>query len=212
VRSYAAKTGTPAGRFVLTNGSACDVRFTLAAESPDAVIAHDGIVAIVNPLNTLSRVSEKQLRAIFSGSVSDWSQLGGPPGPIIAILPDAASDESKVLASSLFFGVPIDNKVRRSPSSADVTRVVTGADKTSRSTIGLVAFSQAVSAKVVPLAYLPAPSVLSIASGRYPYTMTVAIKAASGHSADAVGLVDYARSRDGAAIVLKNGLIPREGL
>jgi len=212
VRGYAAKSATPASRFVLTNTSSCDVRFSTAAETPDAVIASDGIVAIVNPLNAISRVSEKQLREIFAGSIRDWSQLGGPRGAIVPILPDAASDEAKVLASSLFFGVAIDRGVRQSGSSADVTRAVTGADRASRGAIGLVAFSQAVPAKVIPLAYLPPPSVLSIATRHYPYLLTIAVESASGHSAPAAtGLIDYARSSDGAAIVVKNGLVPHFG-
>jgi hypothetical protein len=40
----------------------------------------------------------------------------------------------------------------------------------------------------------------------------IAIGSGFGNSATASGLIDYARSGDGAAIVLKSGLIPRKGL
>jgi hypothetical protein len=201
VRGYAAKTGTSASRFDLTQARVCDVRFLLAPETPDAVIAGDDIVAIVNPLNTISRVSEKQLREIFSGSIRDWAQLGNRRGPIFPILPDTGSDEAKVLASSLFYGVAIDPGVRRIGTSADVTRLVAGADRTGHSAIGLVAFSRRAGAKVVPI-------VLSAASSHFPYRLTIGIEPRVGRSMSASGFIDYARSAEGAAIVRKNEFIP----
>jgi hypothetical protein len=213
VRGYAAKSAISADRFVLTDSAPCDVRFSTTPDTPEDVIARDGIVAVVNPLNMISRISEKELREIFSGTIRNWSQVGMAPGAIVPILPDAASDEARALKSSLFFGVAIAHGVRRSGSSADVARGVAGTDRASRNAIGLVAFSQSVTAKVVPLADFPPPSVLSIASHGYPYTLTIAMHAAPKPSVDAAaGLIGFARSSDGAAIVLKNGLIPREGL
>ena len=213
VRSYALKTGQPANTFVIGDESSCSVRFGNIAETPDAAIARDGIVVIVNPDNALARISETQLRAVYSGSIRDWSQLGGKPGPIIAMLPQADTAEAKALESSLFFGMPVDASVVRQPTSVDVTRAITGADKTSHKAIGLVVFSQAVAAKVVPIAYLPPPNVLSIGSRRYPYTLTVAVQTVPGRTSPAAQrFVDFARSRDGAAVVAKDGLIPRDDL
>jgi hypothetical protein len=208
VQSYASHSGMPANRFVLRDANTCDVRFSTTAETPDAVIAHDAIVAIVNPLNPISHLSETQLRGIFSGTILDWSQLGGPHLPIVPILPDASSDEANIIATSLFFGAAMDRGVRRGGSSADIRRAVAGPGPTSRRTIGLIAFSQAVGVKVVPLSDLPAPSAVSIASGRYPYWWAIAVESDSSRSAGAAaGLVDYARSREGAAIVRKDRLV-----
>jgi hypothetical protein len=212
VRGYAGKSTNRANHFVVTDDAkTCDVRFSMTPETPDDVIAHDAIVAIVNPRNAIARISETELRLIFSGSIHDWSELGMAPGAIVPILPDAGTDEAKALGSSLLFGFTVDRSVRRARSSAAVTQAIMGSDSAGRNAIGLVAFSQAAAAKIVPLAYLPAPSVLSIAAGRYPYTLAIALRAGSAHSDAATqGLVSYARSADGAAIVVKNGLVPRK--
>jgi hypothetical protein len=213
VRGLVAKSGSRTQRFEIQNGSTCDVRFSTDAGMPDAVIARDGIVAIVNPLNPISRISEQQLRAIYSGSIRDWAQLGGPPGKIVAYMPVDSADEARAIASPLFLGATVDASVRRENSSADVTRAVTGADHTSRGSIGLVAFSQSIPAKVVPLAYLPSPSVLSIGTRRYPYTMAIAVETNSGRAdSDARRLVNFAMSVDGAQIVAKDGLVSRGDL
>jgi PBP superfamily domain len=211
VRGYAAKTGTSASRFDLTQANICEVRFSLAPERPEAVIARDGLVVIVNPLNPISRVSKTQLRAIFSGSIHDWSRLGSPHGPIVPILPNSDSDEAKLLTGSLFSGLRIDRGVLRASTSADVTRIVAGSDSTGRSAIGLVAFRRLVTAKVVPLAGVPGPDAASIAAGRYPYTLTIGIEPGAGPNALASGLIDYAHSADGAAIVLEDGFVAAGG-
>ena len=46
------------------------------------VLALDGIAVIVNPDNPVSALSIDDVAGIFSGEIRDWSQLGGPAGPI----------------------------------------------------------------------------------------------------------------------------------
>jgi phosphate transport system substrate-binding protein len=213
IAGFAAKSGLAVQRFSVRNGNVCDVRFSSAAATPDAVIARDGIVAIVNPLNSIPRISERQLHDVFSGTIRDWAQLGGRPGKIVALLPEDSSDEAQAIASSILLGVKVDPGLRREASSADVTRVVAGAGQTSRRAIGLVAFSQSIPAKVLPLAYLPPPSVLSIGTRHYPYTMTIAVEIGSQRAdSDARRLVDFATSNDGAQVVAKDGLVGRGDL
>jgi molecular chaperone DnaJ len=214
VRGYTAKTvNAPNPQFITrADWSACDSVFSFAPGKPEAAVARDAIVVVVNRLNAISRISEPQLRGVFTGSIHDWSELGGPRGVITPFEPDAASDEAPAIDSWLFGGLTIDRGVIRRPSSADVTRAVAGADQVSRGAIGLVTFSQAVPAKMIPLAYLPPPNVLTIASRRYPLTLTVTLQSVSQRDLAATRqLVDFARSPDGAAIVEKNGLIPPKG-
>ena len=40
-------------------------------------IARDGLVLIVNPNNTIQNLSTEQVRDIYAGTITDWSQLGG---------------------------------------------------------------------------------------------------------------------------------------
>ncbi|MBN1914215.1 MAG: phosphate ABC transporter substrate-binding protein [Candidatus Omnitrophica bacterium] len=55
------------------------------------VVAMDGIAVIVNPSNKFSALSKKEVKAIFTGQISDWSQLGKGSGKIVAISRDSAS-------------------------------------------------------------------------------------------------------------------------
>lgn len=48
-------------------------------------IATDGIAIIVNPNNKVSDLTKDQVKDIFTGKITDWSQVGGSPGKINVI-------------------------------------------------------------------------------------------------------------------------------
>jgi len=55
------------------------------------VIAMDGLAVIINPSNKITALSKKQLKAIYTGKISDWSEVGGNVGKIVVISRDTAS-------------------------------------------------------------------------------------------------------------------------
>ncbi len=44
--------------------------------------AWDMMVVIVNAGSPVAELSKKQVAGIFTGAIKDWSEVGGPPGPI----------------------------------------------------------------------------------------------------------------------------------
>lgn len=55
------------------------------------VIAKDGIAVIVHPSNPVDGLSLAQIRAIYTGKISRWSEVGGEAKPIVVISRDVAS-------------------------------------------------------------------------------------------------------------------------
>ncbi len=55
------------------------------------VIGVDGILIIVSPKNTITTLSKEQLAKIFSGEITDWSEVGAPAGKIKVLAPDSKS-------------------------------------------------------------------------------------------------------------------------
>jgi phosphate transport system substrate-binding protein len=49
------------------------------------LIAIDGIAVIVNAANPLSNLTVEQIRDIYTGTVNDWSQVGGRAGKIAVV-------------------------------------------------------------------------------------------------------------------------------
>ncbi|WP_317996565.1 substrate-binding domain-containing protein [Vulcanimicrobium alpinum] len=212
-QAYAKKTGKPAPTVTTSdsNASPCDVRFwTAGGGDARAIIAHDAVVAIVNPQNPVSRLSPTQLRGILTGKITDWSSLGDTPKPIIAMLPESGSDEVRVVQQTLLRGVKNASTVVHAPSTAAVVRAVAGAS--GRRFIGLVSFSGAVPGKVLAIGASTPPSVLSIADHRYPYSYDVMVGSDfRTPPADAAALIAFARSDEVQAIVTHAGFIGRHG-
>jgi phosphate transport system substrate-binding protein len=46
------------------------------------VVALDGLIVVVNKHNPVSALSLTQIHDLFTGKMTDWSQVGGTPGPI----------------------------------------------------------------------------------------------------------------------------------
>jgi len=54
-------------------------------------IAMDGIAVIVHPSNTISSLSRQQIKDIYTGKISDWSELGMRKGKIVVLSRDTSS-------------------------------------------------------------------------------------------------------------------------
>lgn len=55
------------------------------------VVAMDGIAAVVHPSNPVKTITVEQLRDVYLGRITNWSQLGGPGKDIVVISRDTNS-------------------------------------------------------------------------------------------------------------------------
>ncbi|HYZ17668.1 MAG TPA: substrate-binding domain-containing protein, partial [Candidatus Acidoferrum sp.] len=177
VSAYVANAAPAHTQVQVSDATPCHVRFSASAtERGSAVVARDAIVAIVNPQNVVTRLSEAQIRGIMAGTITDWSEVGGTAGNIVPILPDAGTDEARILGATLLRGAEIAPTVRKLASTAEIVRAVTSASADGRSSIALVAFSAAPPAKVLGLGSAPYPNPLTIEERRYPLAVTVTVQ------------------------------------
>jgi phosphate transport system substrate-binding protein len=54
-------------------------------EPVERIIARDAIAVIVNPENPISQLTLKQISDIYSGKISNWSEVGGEDRPIVRL-------------------------------------------------------------------------------------------------------------------------------
>ena len=70
------------------------------------VIARDGIAALVHADNPITEISVDDLRSVFTGQISNWSELGGADSEIFVVSKGEGSATSVVLND--FLGVTAD--------------------------------------------------------------------------------------------------------
>jgi len=63
------------------------------------VFALDGILVLVSPDNPINDLTLDQIADIFSGQITDWSQLGAPAGPIAVYARDEKSGTTDTFKS-----------------------------------------------------------------------------------------------------------------
>jgi len=57
-----------------------------------APIGQDGIAIIIHRMNTIPALTVEQVRTLFQGRVTRWSQIGGPDLPVTVVSREAGAD------------------------------------------------------------------------------------------------------------------------
>ena len=216
--------GTNTGRVDLMSGAA-DIWMASRAATPEEVaqakaigdlhsaqqehvVALDGLAIIVHPENPLGELRVEQIRDAFAGRISDWSQLGGPAGPIKLYGRDDKSGTYDSFKSMVLTdGAAISSATRRFESSTELERSV-AADP---SALGFVGFSYIQQSK--PLAVraegtLPLkPEALSVSTEDYLLARRLYFYTAAQASPVVTQFIEFVQSSAGQAVVAETGFV-----
>jgi glucose/mannose transport system substrate-binding protein len=136
----------------------------------EIVLGSDGIAVFVNKSNPVSALTKQQLAEIFSGRTTDWSQVGGHPGPINLYAGDEKSGTSDTFKALVLESRPFATNALRFENSAKLSDEV-AADPNG---IGFAGMAFVRGAKPVAISeaggtpLLPTP--FTVAAERYPLT------------------------------------------
>ncbi|MBI5230649.1 MAG: phosphate ABC transporter substrate-binding protein [Coriobacteriales bacterium] len=140
----------------------------------DTPVAYDGIAVIVNPANPVDGLTSEQLRAIFAGQITDWSQVGGPSKRIQLVNRDEASGTREAFRKIVMDETPFEKHAAVLPGTGQVRDVVSR----SESAIGYISLGfvepRFTSRRVKSLAIDGVtPSDKTVSSGDYPISRTL---------------------------------------
>lgn len=140
------------------------------ANGNEHVLALDGVLVLVAPGSSLNALSMEQLSGIFSGAITDWSQLGREPGHIQVYARDDKSGTYDTFNSLVL-------KPRKAKLTSEATRFESSeelSDSVARDPngIGFVGFAYLRNARALDvvndcgIAY--APTVFNVKTEQYP--------------------------------------------
>jgi len=87
----------------------------------EIVLGLDGIAVFVNKSNPINALTKQQLADIFGGRTTDWSQVGGNPGPINLYAGDEKSGTFDTFKSLVLENRPLSTKALRYENSAKLS-------------------------------------------------------------------------------------------
>ena len=208
--------GSSAGIEAVSNGTADIASSSRQLNSDEQslglteiVIAHDGIAVIVSEDNPIRNLSVDQLRAIYSGEVTNWSEVGGDDVAIQLVNRDEASGTREAFKTIVMGDAPFDRSAAVLSGTGQVRDVVSR----SAGAIGYISLgfvdSKFAATKVRALSVNHVePAEKTISSGGYPISRDLYFYVKGTPSSDAHAYIDYVLSDSMESIVRDAGFIP----
>ncbi|MBF0485715.1 MAG: phosphate ABC transporter substrate-binding protein [Candidatus Omnitrophica bacterium] len=167
------------------------------------VIAMDGIAVIVNSANSISALTKKQLKDIFTGKVSDWSEVGGTAGKIVAVSRDSSSGTFEAFGTLALGG----QKVRSDAVMQASNQAVASTVERTPGAIGYVGLGfLSSSVKALDFAGIT-PSKEMVLSGKYALGRPLFMYTNGEPQGLVKDFIDFVKSPEGQKIVDQEGFV-----
>ncbi|MFA5308800.1 MAG: phosphate ABC transporter substrate-binding protein [Dehalococcoidales bacterium] len=164
-------------------------------------IAIDSIAVIVNPGNQITGLTMEQLRDIFSGVITDWSEVSGMSGKITVVSREEGSGTQQTFLETVLPGTYFaDTAILQASNGA--LRTVIAEDLRA---IGYVSLAYADdSVKVLTLNGIK-PSLETLQDGTYPITRRLLLLTRGNVKSCVRDFLDFCQGPEGQAIAEREG-------
>jgi phosphate transport system substrate-binding protein len=153
-----------------------------------------GQAVITHPDVEVSNLTSAEVAAVFSGEITNWSEIGGPNRPIILYVRDDGDSSTKALRSAVMGDVPFAESVAQVlTSQGDMLAAVAGTPDS----LGIATWPTALAKG----AEVQAVTIDGISPGdsNYPMTSPLGIGYLAERQAEMQPLIDWLRSEQGRA-------------
>ncbi len=181
----------------------------LTNPASEHVLALDGLAVIIHPSNPVQALGKQEIAQIFAGKISDWSHIGGNPGPINIYARDDKSgtyDTFKTLVLKSH-GRALSPAARRFESSEELSDSV-ASDPNGIGFIGLSYIRKAKPLNIKECGLSYSPSTFAVKTEEYPLARRLFLYTPrSPHSLLLKDFIRFALSADGQTITKKIGFV-----
>ena len=168
------------------------------------VIAKDAIAVVVNPKNPVLQITVEQVKAIFSGRIVNWKDLGGPDRPITVISREEGSGTRGSFEELVMGETEVSPRALVQDSNGAVRETVAG----DRWAIGYISLGL-VDSRVRPLPLSGVePTVANVLSGKYPLVRPFLFLSNGEPKGEAKAFIEYVMGPKGQTTLMGQGLVP----
>lgn len=169
------------------------------------IVAFDGIGVIVNQGNPLSALTKRQVEQIFAGDITDWSQVGGSPGPISIYTRNTSSgtyaDFKELAMKKRDYASSSQKMAGNEQIASEVAKNPNG--------IGYVGLAYLHDPGIKTVAIDGAvPTEESVIARKYPYARPTFYYTNGEPTGEAAKFIEFTTSDEGQKIVEKVGFVP----
>ncbi len=169
------------------------------------IVAFDGIGVIVNGGNSVTSLTKRQVEQIFTGDITDWSQVGGAPGKISIYTRNTSSgtysDFKELAMKKRDYAGSSQKMAGNEQIAAEVAKNPNG--------IGYVGLAYLHDPGIKTVAIDGAlPTEESVIAKKYPYARPTFYYTNGEPSGEAAKFVEFTLSDEGQRVVRKVGFVP----
>lgn len=181
-------------------------------------VAKEGFVFVVNAENPVDSLTSEQIRKIYSGEITNWSEVGGNDEPIIPYQRNKDSGSQNYMTVFMGDTPLLPPKVDYTPGSMQSLMESIAVYDNSSSAIGYSVYSYAAqmyeSANRVKYIAVDGviPSKTTMADGSYPLLSCTYIIYTDKSPKSAAKFAEKALSDEGQGYVLESGYLPINGM
>ena len=176
-----------------------------AAKVKATVLAYDGVAVITNIGNSVKELTIGQIRDIFTGKITNWSEVGGSNAPIVVVSREAGSGTRTAFEECVEYSEEeLVKDAIISKGNGDVKTTVS----TNENAIGFVSFEYVDDAISSINVNGIEPTAANVKAGSYALSRPfLAVTNEQYITEDSQKLIDYITSEEGQQIVEDNKLI-----
>ena len=166
-------------------------------------IARDAIALVVHPANPVGELSLDQVRGIFTGEITDWSQVGGPHGRITVVSREEGSGTRGAFDELVLRGAVVSPRAIVQDSNGAV-RLTVSQDKMAIGYISLGLVDSSVKAVAVGGVR---PTIENARNGAYKLVRPFLFVYKGELSPEAKAFLDFVTGEEGQRILASEGLV-----
>jgi phosphate transport system substrate-binding protein len=166
-------------------------------------VAWDMIAVVVNKNNPVAILTKKQIQQIFTGDITDWSELGGTPGPISVYTRNTSSGTYKDFSSLAMRNKAYSKTSQKMAGNEQIVAEVSS-NKNGIGYVGL-AYSHGKGTKTTSVDGI-APEMANVR--KYPYARPTFLYTNGEPTGNVKAFVDFCLGAKGEQIVQQVGFVP----
>jgi phosphate transport system substrate-binding protein len=182
----------------------------------ETLIGKEALVFLTHKDNPVAALTQAQIRAVYSGRIGNWKELGGTDETILTFEWPYYNSRSRTVMTRIMEGEAISSRVRGRPFGG---RVVLGPDAYRNRQNDLGYAPRWYATVPYPSPYIRllaidgiAPTPANIQSGAYPFIMPLLAVTARPLSPQSTTLLDWILGPEGQALLERVGYVPlRQG-
>lgn len=167
--------------------------------------ARDAVVFAARRVGPVRGLTTEQVRDVFGGSVTDWAQLGGPPGTIMVLDRDEDESARKLALLPLMAGRPVQARTIVLTTARDMVASLSSVrDSLGYTSLGLLRVQRAGGVEILALDGVM-PGAESVMRGSYPWHLTFALVVRGDAPSAVRRFVDFVVGRGGREVLEEYG-------